>query len=94
MLAMDRSVAARMAGIENGRKVLELAMRTKGVSTFIAGDLSLADLYLAPIAFADRLLCSLTPDKDTVFDIPGFTEWWAKIQALPSYKNTRPNLGN
>jgi glutathione S-transferase len=82
-------VAARRAGIENGRKVLELAMRTKGASTFIAGDLSLADLYLAPITF----YVSLTPDKDTVFDIPGFAEWWAKVQALPSYKNTQPNLG-
>ena len=81
--------AARKAGIENGRKVLELAMRTKGASTFIAGDLSLADLYLAPITF----YVSLTPDKDTVFDIPGFVEWWAKVQALPSYKNTQPNLG-
>jgi glutathione S-transferase len=81
--------AARKAGIDNGRKVLELAMLTKGASTFIAGDLSLADLYLAPIAF----YVSLTPDKDTVFDIPGFAEWWAKVQVLPSYKNTQPKLG-
>ena len=81
--------AARKAGIENGRKVLELAMRTKGASTFIAGELSLADLYLSPITF----YVSLTPDKDAVFDIPRFAEWWAKVQALPSYKNTQPNLG-
>ena len=81
--------AARKAGIENGRKVLELAMRTKGASMFIAGDLSLADLYLAPITF----YVSLTSDKDTVFDIAGFAEWWAKVQALPSYINTQPNLG-
>jgi glutathione S-transferase len=81
--------AARKAGIDNGRKVLELAMRTKGVSTFIAGDLSLADLYLAPITF----YVSMTPDKDTVFDIPGFADWWSKVQALPSYKSTQPNFG-
>ena len=37
------------AGIEAGRKVIELAMQTKGASPFLAGDLSLADLYLAPI---------------------------------------------
>jgi glutathione S-transferase len=80
---------SRKAGIENGRKVLELAMRTKGASTFIAGELSLADLYLAPLAF----YVSLTPDEDAVFDIPRFAEWWAKVQALPSYKNTQPNLG-
>ena len=64
-------------------------MRTKAVSTFIAGDLSLADLYLAPITF----YVSMTPDKDTVFDIPGFADWWSKVQALPSYKSTQPNFG-
>jgi len=35
---------------------------TKGSWPFIAGDLSLADLNLAPIAF----YLSLTPDKDAV----------------------------
>jgi glutathione S-transferase len=84
-----RHDAARKAGVDNGRKVLELAMRTRGLSTFIAGDLSLADLYLAPITF----YVSMTPDKDTVFDIPGFADWWSKIQTLPSYKSTQPNLG-
>ena len=67
--------AARKGGIENGRKVIELAMKTKGSSPFIAGELSLADLYLAPIAF----YVSLTPDKDAVFDLPGFADWWSKI---------------
>lgn len=81
--------AMRKDGIENGRKVIEFAMRTKGASPFIAGELSLADLYLAPIAF----YVSLTPDKDAVFDVEGFAEWWAKIQALQSFKDTQPNLG-
>jgi glutathione S-transferase len=76
-------------GIENGRKVIELAMKTKGSSPFIAGDLSLADLYLAPIVF----YVSLTPDKDAVFNVPGFSDWWSKIQALQSFKDTQPNLG-
>jgi glutathione S-transferase len=80
--------AARKGGIENGRKVIELAMKTKGSSPFIAGELSLADLYLAPIAF----YVSLTPDKDAVFDLPGFADWWSKIQALPSFKETQPKL--
>jgi glutathione S-transferase len=84
-----RNDATRLAGIENGRKVIQLAMQTKGTSNFIAGELSLADLYLAPIAF----YVSLTPDKEAVFHVAGFAEWWAKIQALPSYKNTQPNLG-
>jgi glutathione S-transferase len=79
----------RKAGLENGRKVIELAMKTKGYSPFIAGDLSLADLYLAPIIF----YVSLTPDKDTLFNVPGFADWWARMQALPSYKATEPNLG-
>ncbi len=79
----------RKGGIENGRKVIELAMKTKGSSPFIAGELSLADLYLAPIAF----YVSLTPDKDAVFDVDGFRDWWTKIQALQSFKVTQPNLG-
>jgi glutathione S-transferase len=81
--------AMRKGGIENGRKVIELAMKTRGSSPFIAGDLSLADLYLAPIAF----YVSLTPDKDAVFDVDGFAEWWASIQALPSFVKTQPKLG-
>jgi glutathione S-transferase len=81
--------AMRKAGIENGRKVIELAMRTRGSSPFIAGELSLADLYLAPIAF----YVALTPDKDAVFDVDGFADWWTRIQAMPSFKATQPNLG-
>jgi glutathione S-transferase len=84
-----KSDAARVDGIEKGRIVLNLAMQTKGSSPFIAGDLSLADLYLAPIAF----YLSLTPDAALVFDVPGFTDWWARIQSLKSYQDTQPNLG-
>ena len=81
--------AARKGGLENGRKVIELIMQTRGASPFIAGDLSLADLYLAPIVF----YVSLTPDKDAVFDVEGFADWWTKIQALPSFKATEPKFG-
>jgi glutathione S-transferase len=81
-----KSEAMRNAGIENGRKVIKLAMETKGASRFIAGDLSLADLYLAPLAF----YVSLTADKDVVFDVDGFAEWWATVQALPSFAKTQP----
>ncbi len=84
-----KNAAARANGLEQGRKVLKLAMDTRGTSPFIAGDLSLADLYLAPIAF----YLSLTPDKDAVFDVPGFADWWARIQSLQSYRDTQPNLG-
>ncbi|HVI88489.1 MAG TPA: glutathione S-transferase family protein, partial [Dongiaceae bacterium] len=84
-----RNEAMRQAGIATGRKVLELAMKTRGASPFIAGELSLADLYLAPILF----YVSLTPDKDALFNVDGFADWWTRIQALPSYKATEPALG-
>lgn len=81
--------AARQAGIATGRKVIEFAMKTKGASPFIAGALSLADLYLAPILF----YVALTPDRDVLFDVEGFADWWTRIQALPSYQATQPDLG-
>ena len=79
----------RKAGLENGRRVVDLAMQTKGDSDFLAGDLSLADLYLAPIVF----YVSLTPDANSVFNVDGFADWWTKIQALKSFQSTQPNLG-
>jgi glutathione S-transferase len=84
-----KSDAMRAGGLENGRKFLELAMKTRGDSPFIAGDLSLADLYLAPMLF----YTGLTPDKDTVLDVPGLAEYWKRVEALPSYTSTTPNLG-
>jgi glutathione S-transferase len=81
-----KNEATRKSGIETGRKTVTLAMQTKGNSPFIAGDLSLADLYLAPIA----AYVAMTPDKDTIFDIPGFNAWWTGIQALQSFKSTQP----
>jgi glutathione S-transferase len=81
-----RNDDARKNGILTGRKVIAFAMDTKGSSSFIAGELSLADLYLAPIA----AYVSLTPDKNQIFDVAGFMEWWSRIQDLPSYKQTQP----
>jgi glutathione S-transferase len=81
-----RNDASREHGIENGLKTLELAMETKGSSPFIAGELSLADLYLAPICF----YLSLTPDAPALFSVKGFSDWWAAIEALPSFKATPP----
>jgi len=84
-----KNEAMRAGGLENGRKVMELAMQTKGASPFIAGELSLADLMLAPIVF----YVSLTPDKDAALGVEGFDNWWAKMQALPSFQATQPKLG-
>lgn len=78
--------AARAAGLAQGRKVLAFAMQTKGTSPFVAGDLSLADLYLAPIA----AYVAMTPDAPAVFAVDGFADWWARVQALASYQATQP----
>ena len=78
--------AMRQAGINNGRKMLELAMKTKSDSPFVAGKLSLADLYLAPVVY----YVSVTPDAATVFDIEGFADWWTRVQALKSFQATQP----
>lgn len=79
----------RQGGIETGRKMLDYAMKTRGQSRWIAGELSLADLYLAPILF----YVSLTPDKERVFDVPGLADWWGRMGALPSFQQTEPKLG-
>jgi len=84
-----KNEAMRKNGLEKGRETLALAMQTRGDSPFIAGDLSLADLYLAPIMF----YVSLTPDKDALFSVEGFADWWSGMEALPSFKQTQPNLG-
>lgn len=81
-----KNEAARAAGLEQGRKVLAFAMQTKGASPFLAGDLSLADLYLAPIA----AYVAMTPDAPAVFAVDGFADWWARVQALASYQATQP----
>lgn len=78
--------AMHAAGVDNGKKAIALAMQTRGASPFIAGDLSLADLYLAPIAF----YLSLTPDMPNLLAIEGFADWWARIQALKSFQDTPP----
>ena len=84
-----KNEAMHAGGLETGRKVLELAMKTKGGSLFIAGDLSLADLLLAPIL----AYVAMTPDKDALFDVSGLADWWARVQSLPSFRQTAPNLG-
>lgn len=74
------------AGLANGLTVVGQAMQIRGQSPFIAGDLSLADLFLAPIV----AYVSMTPDIAAFSTIPGFAEWWARVQALPSYQQTQP----
>lgn len=77
--------AAHDKGHEVGKKVLEYVMKVRGGSAFIAGELSLADLYLAPIV----QYVSMTPDAGALFAGEGFAAWWAAVQALPSYASTK-----
>jgi glutathione S-transferase len=85
-----RNEDVRRQGIETGRRVLQELMKLRGSDAFIAGARpSLADLYLAPICF----YVALTPDAKEVFAADGFAPWWERMQALPSYQATAPNLG-
>jgi glutathione S-transferase len=84
-----KSETARQQGLETGRKVIEFAMRIRGSSRFIAGELSLADLYFAPII----AYVAMTSDKDAVFETEGFSEWWDRVQALTSFEATQPKAG-
>jgi glutathione S-transferase len=81
---------ARKDSIEKSRLVLTELMKLRGDDPWIAGkEPSLADFYLAPMAF----YVSLTEDRDKVFDVPGFADWWDRVQALDCYKATEPDLG-
>ena len=76
----------RQSGIETGRKLIDYLMKIRGSSPFIAGDLSLADLYLAPVI----AYVTMTPDKDALFASDGIADWWQRIEALPSFNETQP----
>lgn len=76
--------------VEQARKVLAKIMEIRGDSRYIAGDeRSLADFYLAPVCF----YVGLVEDAPRVFDVPGFGEWWDRVQQLDSYRATEPDLG-
>ncbi len=77
------------AGIEIGRKVLEFAMKTKGYSPFVAGELSLADLSLAPVIFTCR--SQLTPRL--CLTSMALRTGGSKCRPLKSCQDTQPNLG-
>jgi len=76
--------------IEESRKVLSELMKIRGDSPWIAGERpSLADFYLAPACF----YVGLVDEAPKVFDVPGFVDWWDRVQQLESYKVTEPDLG-
>ena len=85
-----KNEAARAECIKTSKLVLTELMKVRGKDPWIAGaEPSLADYYLAPICF----YVGLTEDAGKVFDVPGFADWWTRVQALPSYKATEPDLG-
>jgi glutathione S-transferase len=84
-----KNEAARTACIATSKQVVQELMKLRGSDPFIAGAVSLADFYLAPICF----YVALTPDAAQVFDVEGFAAWWERIQQLPSYQATAPQLG-
>lgn len=82
--------AFREQSIKEARKVLTELMKIRGDSPWIAGDApSLADFYLAPACF----YVGLTEDAAQVFDAPGFSDWWQRMQAVETYQKTEPDLG-
>jgi len=80
----------RRQDIDHGKRVIAELMKLRGDDAFIAGAKpSLGDFYLAPICF----YVALTPDAAEVFAAAGFADWWGRMQAMPSFQNTAPNLG-
>jgi glutathione S-transferase len=76
--------------IDASRLVLTEIMKIRGDSPWIAGDKpTLADFYLAPVCF----YVSLVDESDQVFDVPGFADWWSRMQQYDSFKATEPDLG-
>lgn len=77
--------ARRAAGVADAHKLLKLLMDIRGESPFIAGELSLADIYLAPIIS----YVEMTPDHAGLLDIPGFSAWWESVRTTEGYRITQ-----
>ena len=75
------------AGLENGKKVIGELMRIKGGSPYLAGaDVSIADLYLAPIL----AYVTMTPHKEEFLHLPGVQAWWDLVCSRESFRSTQP----
>ena len=74
-------------GIRDGKLVIGEIMKIRGDSPCIAGpELSLADLYLAPIL----AYVTMTPHRDEFLALPGVRDWWDKVSELDSFRSTQP----
>ncbi len=80
----------RVDCLEKSRLVLTEIMKLRGDSPWIAGaQPSLADYLLAPVC----CYVDMTEDKGAAFDVPGFADWWARVQGLDAYTSTVPGSG-
>ena len=75
------------AGLENGKKAIGELMRIKGDSPYLAGaDVSIADLYLAPLL----AYVAMTPHKEEFLHLPGVQTWWDLVSGRESFRSTQP----
>lgn len=80
-----KNEAAHASGIVNGKRVIAELMRIKNGAPWLAGqDVSIADLYLAPII----AYVTLTPHKDEFLALPGMNAWWELISGRASFRST------
>jgi glutathione S-transferase len=83
------------AAIEAARPKAELALaeieRLMGAGPWLVGaELSLADLWLAPVLAYYRMV---PEGQATMGARPGLAAWFGRIEARPSCRNTVPKLG-
>jgi len=79
--------AAHHEALGKSRRVMTELMRIKGAAPHLAGeDISIADLYLAPV-FA---YVTLTPHRDEFVGMPGVGDWWERISGRESFRATQP----
>ncbi|MEM6677111.1 MAG: glutathione S-transferase family protein [Pseudomonadota bacterium] len=83
----EADYAEAMAG---GETLLALLMEKKGDDPWLAGaSASLADYLLAPIVF----YVSLSPAAETLLAPSPVAAWWERMQGVPSFAATAPDLG-
>ena len=82
-----RNDAVHQEALGKGRQVVSEIMRIKEQSPYLASnEVSIADLYLAPI-FA---YVALTPHRDDFLALPEVGDWWERISSRQSFEATQP----
>ncbi len=82
-----KNTEMHQAGLENGKRVIGELMRIKGGSPYLAGqDVSIADLYLAPIL----AYIAMTPHKSEFLELAGVQAWWDLVSGRESFRSTQP----